>query len=456
MKINSSIFREYDIRGKYPEEIDLNTAYLLGRAFATSLKAKKIAAACDRRKESATIMPAFFKGVKDAGCKIFYLGINSTPAMFFAVKNMKLDGGVCLTASHNPVGYTGLKLCDKNGSLLGLNTGVVKIQKLAEKITLPKNQDFKAVETSKIDVSEDYYKFAEELIDLKKIRGFKLVVDASSGSGARLADYFFVRIHSKIIKVNFKPADKFADHGPNPMLAKNQKSAVEAVKKYRADLAVIFDGDGDRCIFIDGSGQFVHPYYINCLLAKIILSKYKRISIAMDARLQIGLTEVIKKNKGRPVISRSGYSNLVQIMQAKKNLFGCENSGHYFFNFRMIDKKSNYIFGDSIMPVLLILEYLRENNLSLVTALDEFKKKYFISGELNYENVSFDKLEKKLIKKYQNYQQSKLDGLSIYHSDWFINIRPSKTEPIVRLNIEAKNKKILNDIIKETTKLIKK
>lgn len=455
-KINPVIFREYDIRGKYPNEIDLKTAYLLGKSFATSLKAKKIAAACDRRKESAIIMPAFFSGVKDAGCKIFYLGINSTPAMFFAVKNRQLDGGVCLTASHNPIGYTGLKLCDKNGSLLGLGTGIVKIQKLAEKISWPKKDDFKTVETSKIDISEDYYKFAGEIVDLKKIRGFKIVLDASGGSGARLADYFFVRLHSKIIKINFKSGDKFADHGPNPMLPKNQKSAIDAVKKYKADLAVIFDGDGDRCVFIDEDGKFIHPYYLNCLLAKIILKKYKRIAIAMDARLQIGLSEVIREAKGVPVISRSGYSNLVKLMQAKKNLFGCENSGHYFFNFKIIDKKSNYIFGDSIIPVLLILEYLKENNISLSKALDEFNKKIFISGELNYENVSFYKLEKKLIKKYPEAKKDNLDGLSIYHPDWFINIRPSKTEPIVRLNIEAKNKKTLDQIIKETTSLIKK
>lgn len=454
-KINPSIFKEYDIRGKYPSEIDLKTAYLLGRAFAVSLKAKKIAATCDRRKESATIMPAFFSGIKDAGCQIFYLGINSTPAMFFAVKDKKLDGGVSLTASHNPIGYTGLKLCNKNGSLLGLNTGVKKIQQLAEKIIPPKTDNFKMVKTTPIDVAEPYYQFASQIVDLKKIRGFKIVLDASSGSGTRLADYFFVRLNSKIIKINFKAGDKFVDHGPNPMLAKNQKSATDAIKKYRADLAVIFDGDGDRCIFIDGRGKFINPYYINCLLSKIILKKYHKTAIAIDARLQLGIKEVIKKSGGTPVVSRSGYANLVELMQDKKTLFGCENSGHYFFNFRIIDKKRNYIFGDSIIPVLLILEYLKANNLSLFEAVSEFRKKYFISGELNYENVNFSTLEKKLVKKYAGYKMGNLDGLSIYGHNWFMNVRPSKTEPLVRLNIEAKNKTIFNKIKKEIISFIK-
>ncbi|MEK7072180.1 MAG: hypothetical protein AAB969_01265, partial [Patescibacteria group bacterium] len=402
-----------------------------------------------------TIMPAFFSGIKDAGCQIFYLGINSTPTMFFAIKDKKLDGGISLTASHNPIGYTGLKLCNKNGSLLGLNTGVKKIQQLAEKIIPPKTEGFKSVKTTPIDIANHYYQFASKIAELKKISGFKIILDASGGSGTRLADYFFARLHSKIIKINFKPNDRFIDHGPNPMLAKNQKSAIEAIKKYRADLAIIFDGDGDRCIFIDENGKFINPYYINCLLSEIILKKYKKTVIAIDARLQLGLSEVIKKSGGTPIVSRSGYANLVDLMRNRKTLFGCENSGHYFFNFRIIDKKNNYIFGDSIIPILLILEHLKENNLSLSEAIDEFKNKYFISGELNYENVNFSTLEKKLVKKYAGYKKDNLDGLSIYGHNWFMNIRPSKTEPIVRLNVEAKNKATLDKITKEIISLIK-
>jgi len=455
-KINPSIFKEYDIRGQYPGELDLTTAYSIGRAFILALKAKKIAVACDRREESAAIMPAFLRGVKDAGCQIFYLGVNSTPAVFFAVKDRGLDGGVAFTASHNPAGYTGLKLCDKNGSLLGLNTGIDKIRQLAEKIVVPKTDDFKMVKTTNIDISEEYYKFAGHIIDLKKIRGFKIVLDASGGSGARLADYFFVRLHSKIIKMNFKAGDKFVDHGPNPMLTKNQKSATDAVKKNRADLAVIFDGDGDRCIFIDGQGKFINPYFINCLLAEIILKKYQKIAIAIDARLQLGLNEVIKKSGGTPIISRSGYANLVKLMRNKKTLFGCENSGHYFFNFKMVDKKTNFVFGDAIIPILLILEYLKFHNLSLTEAVSEFKKRYFISGELNYEGINFSQLEKKLVKKYAGYKTDNLDGLSIYNDEWFVNMRPSKTEPLVRLNIEAKHKTTLTKIIKEVTTSLKK
>ena len=454
-KINPEIFKEYDIRGKYPKELDQPTAYLLGRSFVLSLKAKAIAVSLDRRQESALILPAFLHGVRDAGCRIFDLGINSTPAMFFAVFIKKLSGGASLTASHNPPGYTGLKLADKNGSLLGLNTGIEKIRQLAEKITPPKVKNFSPVKTTKIDVAQNYYQLASKIVDLKKIRDFKIVLDASNGSGAQLADYFFVRLHSKIIKMNFKSGDKFADHGPNPMLKENQKLTKETVKKYAGDLGIIFDGDGDRCLFIDERGGLVDPYYLNCLLSELILKKYPRINIVIDARLQLGLKEVIRRAGGQPIVSRAGYANIVKLMREKKALFGCENSGHYFFNFRLIEKNKNYVFGDAIIPILLILEYLKENNLTLSAATGKFKNKYPISGEMNYKKVNFSSLEKKLIKKYPKEKTDRLDGLSIYGPNWFINIRPSKTEPLIRLNIEAKNKEILNKIKKEMLSLIK-
>ena len=454
-KIKPEIFKEYDIRGKYPKELDQKTAYLLGRAFVLSLKAKTIAVGLDRRPESALILPAFLKGVKDAGGRIFDLGINSTPAIFLAIFIKKLDGGVSLTASHNPVGYAGLKLADKNGSLLGLNTGLKKIWQLAEKITPPKIKKFPPVPTAKIDIAQAYYQLAAKIVDLKTIRGFKIVLDASNGSGARLADYFFVRLHSKIIKMNFKAGDRFPDHNLNPLMAITQKPAKEAVKKQAGDLGVIFDGDGDRCLFIDEIGNLVNPYYLNCLLAELILKKYPRINIVIDARLQLGLKEVINHAGGRPLVSRAGYANIVKLMQEKKAFFGCENSGHYFFNFRLIDKKKNYVFGDAIMPILLILEYLKENNLSLSSAVAKFKKKYLISGEINYQKNNLVGLEKKLIKKYSQQKTNRLDGLSIYDPNWFINIRSSKTEPLIRLNIEAKNKKTLNKIKKEAVALIK-
>jgi phosphomannomutase len=453
--INPSIFKEYDVRGKYPQEIDEQTAYLLGKAFVISEKAKKIVVASDRREESKAVLPAFIKGATDAGAKILDLGINSTPSMFFAVMNKKLDGGVAATASHNPKGYTGLKICNKNGTLFGLHTGLKKIAKIANSLEAPELKSLKNKKNKPLDVAENYFKFVSKIVEPKSISGFKLVLDASNGSGARLIDHIFIRLHSKITKMNFSLGDQFEDHGLNPMLAKNRKLAKKVVKQKKADMGLIFDGDGDRCIFISDTGDFVHPYYINCLLAKIILAKHKRAKIVIDARLPIGISQVIKNAGGKPLISRSGYSNVVILMQKEKALFGCENSGHYFINAKMANNKKSYIFGDAIIPALLILKYLKENDLSLSEATDEFKTLYPISGEMNFKDVDFEKIAKKLEKKYTEYKIDKLDGISIYNKNISINVRPSKTEPLVRVNIEAKNQKDIKGIVKDIKALIK-
>lgn len=450
-KVKKTLFREYDIRGKYPEEINKDTAYQIAQAYVLALGAKKIAIARDRRIESEKIYPDFVRGIKDAGVQILDLGITSTPALFFTVGNKKLDGGVSITASHNPKGYTGLKMCDKNGTLLGLNTGIKKLMAMLGKVKKVKTEK----PTKNIDISQEYWKFANKIVDTSVIRGFKIVLDASNGSGARLADYFFVRLHSKITKMNFKSNDRFKDHGLNPMLAENRELTTREVIKRKADIGIIFDGDGDRCIFIDEKGKFVSPYHINFLLTEIILKQYRLAHIVADARMTMGIKKVIKNFSGKPIISRAGYSNIVKKMQERKSLFGCENSGHYFFNFKMIDKKSNYIFGDAIIPILLILEYLKKNRITMSEAVALYRESYPISGEINISGVNFPLVKKALEKKYSKHKKETIDGVSFYSDSWFFNVRPSKTEPLIRLNIEAETQKEVNRIKKEITAIIK-
>ena len=450
--ISPNIFKEYDIRGRYPSEIDKNAAYRIGRAFVLSQKAKKIVVGRDFRWESGQAAEEFVRGVLDQGGNVYDLAVNSTPAMFFAVGVRGFDGGAAVTASHNPDGYTGFKLCGSNGILIGAKSGLNQIAALADKLKPRSGRPGKII---KMEIFADYFRFVNSLVDLSDIRGFKLVLDASSGSGAQLADYIFVRSAAKIIKMNFRSGDRYPDHGLNPMLAANQKLARHEVKRNQADLGIIWDGDGDRCIFIDEQGRFVEPYYINCLIAKIILARYRRARIAIDARLPVGLSQVISQAGGRPVICRSGYANIVQLMQRKRILFGCENSGHYFFNFLLSDNnKKNFIFGDAIIPVLLILQYLGSNNLTLSKAVGDFKKTFIISGEINFPIKDFQQLEKSLIRKYRQYRQERLDGLSVYADKWFFNVRPSHTEPLARLNIEAVSRPVLRGLKKDLIKFI--
>lgn len=450
-RLENNIFKEYDIRGMYPEEIDEGSAYNIGRAFADYKKPKKVLVARDFRGESAKISEGFISGLIDSGCQIYDLGVDSTPSLFFGVGKKNFDGGAIMTASHNPDGYTGIKMCGRSGVVLGQNTGLKKIAVLSEK-EYSKNK--KIGQKKSFNILSDYYRHIFSFIKREKIKGFKIVIDSSGGSGSRLLDYVFTRVALKVTKMNFKAHDQYPDHGLNPTLPKNNFSIRQQVKKQKADIGVLCDGDADRSIFIDEKGQFVHPFYINCLIAEIILAKKKGITILIDARLPVGLSEVIKKAGGKIIIHRAGYANIIQTMTEKKLLFGCENSGHFMFNFSFIGKK-NYVYGDSIIPVFLILEYLRDNNFSLSQAIKPFKEKYFISGEINLKGVNFNKVSHKIKKRYPKNKKAEIDGLSVYGQDWFFNIRPSHTEPLIRLNIETRDKIVLSRIKKELLKLIK-
>ncbi len=458
-QIDPTIFKSYDIRGKYPAQLDEEAAYRIGRAYAQAYRPKRILIAKDFRLESKRICDDFIRGVRQEGVKVYDLGVDSTPVMFFGVGNKKLDGGTMVTASHNPQGYTGLKMCGQTGVLIGLSTGLDQIRSLAQ-ADMPDVKG-RLGGYAQINLSADYFRFIKSFVNFNTIKGFKLVVDNSSGSGARLLDYVMVRLNSKVTKMNFRPHDKYPDHDLNPMLAKNQQSIQQEVKKVQADLGILYDGDADRCVFINHLGQVIPPFYLNCLLVKIVLDKLRdskvyHPKIVIDARLPKALSVEIQAHGGVPVITPAGYSNIVNLMYKRKIYFGCENSGHYMFNFKFQDKTRNYVYGDAIIPVLLVLEYLAEHALSLKQALSGYLKKYAISGELNFKlkQTSFEQIKVKILRKYQAYKIAELDGISVDGGSWFFNLRPSHTEPLVRLNIEALTKSEVVRIKQQVVKLI--
>ena len=311
-----------------------------------------------------------------------------------------------------------------------------------------------------MEILKEYYNFVFEIVDRKKIGNLKIVLDASGGSAAKIIEYFFIRIPGRTTKMNFRK-DKYSDHGPNPMLQENRRPIEKEVRKQKAHLGIIWDGDGDRIIFIDEKGRFVLPYYANCLLSKIFLEKSKEIKlknkkVVVDGRIQMAIKKVIESSGGVSVTSRSGYPNIVNAMKVERASFGCENSGHYFLNFLLSRKeKKNFTFGDGIMPALLVIEYLSNHNIKFSEAIAPFKKEYKISGEINVENKNFEKLSRKFIAKYKDLRIDLSDGISVFAPDFFLNIRRSVTEPLVRLNIEAVNSKLLEEVKKDALALIK-
>lgn len=450
MKINQKIFKEYDIRGQYPQEISEQSAYALGLAFAKLIKAKKVVIGRDARPESEKVFWPLVLGLLESGIKVDDLGVCATAELFFAVGAKKYEAGCMVTASHSPQGQTGFKFCNSQGVVYGLKTGLQKLSKLAEKETkifssagLKKNTQ----SINFISVASEYKKFALAFIKPSKLKGLKIILDASSGSGARLADVVFSGLPIKFISINFNAKDKKFSHGPNPLLQENQTAITKKIIADQAELGVIFDGDADRAIFFDETGHLVEPYYINCLLSQIILKLKKGIMVVIDARLSLALSAVIKKNGGQVLRHRSGYANLISTMSRKGLLFGCENSGHFMFNLKLKTKKS-FVYGDAIIPILLIADYLKTHKLKLYEAIKPFKSQYLISGELNFKTDKFAATIKTLKNNFRAAKIDGLDGLSVTDSkrEWFFNLRPSQTEPLVRLNIEAKDQVKLNQL----------
>lgn len=459
MKLEKKIFKEYDIRGKYPSEINEATAYALGLAFAKMAKKKKIVVGRDARKESEKVFWPLVAGLEAGGMVIRDLGVCASPELFFAVGAKKFPYGVIVTPSHSPIGETGFKFCDSQGRTYGLKTGLKKLKINAEKelLKLPPDQKFtvKKINLDFITVGEEYKKFALSFIKPADVAGLKLIVDASSGSGGHLADVVFRALPIKFTPINFRLADKKYQHGPNPLLPENQQAISQLVKKNQADLGAIFDGDADRVIFIDELGNFVQPYHINCLLAKIILEIVPGAKIVADARLNLAIAQVIKENKGKILVHRSGYANIIKTMTGKKLLFGCENSGHIMINFAL-KKKQQFVYGEVIIPTLLILKYLKKHKLKLSQAVKPFTEAYVISGEMNFPSQDFSTLAKKIRSTFKQAKFSQIDGLSAQDKkgEWFANVRPSQTEPVVRVNIEARSRDKLDEVKNKILKLI--
>ncbi len=469
MKINPKIFKEYDIRGRYPEELGEAEALALGVAFAKLSKAKKIVIGRDARPESEKVFWPLVEGLSRSGMKIYDLGVCATPELFFAVGKKKFPAGVMVTASHSPLGETGFKFCNGRGVVYGLKTGLKKLAKMAEKeiINLPLaclsgRQAPSFVRRGKkpkidfISVATEYKKFVLSFTKPKALKDFNIVLDASGGSGSRLAEVVFRTLPVRTTLMNFRAGDEFPDHGPNPLIKGNEESLSAEVIRKQADLGIIFDGDADRAVFFDENGVFVEPYHLNCLLAEIILKRYPGLTVVIDARLNLALSQTIKSQGGKVLSHRSGYANFIKTMSERNLQFGCENSGHFIFNFSLKNQPS-FVYGDAIIPILLVLKYLSEAKLSLSQAVSSWRQKYPISGELNYPNKDFSRLAARLKKIYSGLKQSEIDGLSVWglNGQWFFNVRPSQNEPLIRLNIEATSKSKLTELKKDIIKLIK-
>ena len=448
--MNTEIFKSYDIRGVYPKEINEDTIYKIGQAYVKIIKPQgKVVVSRDVRIHSESLVKALINGLTDAGMDVVDIGLVSTEMLYFAVANYGFAGGLQVTASHLPAEYNGLKLVREEAKPVFSDNGLYEIRDLIvagkEKI----ESELKGTLEQK-DVLEDFSKFSLDFIDSQTIKPLKLVYNPNFGFEAEVLKKV-VEIGSlplTLAGLNDKPDGTFPKGRPDPFRPENRPEFIEKVKSEQADLGVAWDADADRVFFCTKEGVFVEPYFMSALLIKIILAKNPGAKIVYDPRYTWALIDSAKVNGGEAVISRVGHSFIKEKMREVDAVFCGESSGHIYFK--------NFWYADSgMIPLLLVLELISKGG-DLDDLLKPYFEKYFISGEINTDVKNGEGKIAELKEKYADGKIDELDGLSVeYNRDWRFNVRPSNTEPLLRLNVEAKNKELMEEKRDELLKIIR-
>jgi phosphomannomutase len=441
-------FKAYDVRGKVPLELNIDLAYKIGRAFSKFLIAKKIVIGYDIRKSSIEISDALKNGLTDSGVDVIDIGLCGTEMIYFSTPHFDADGGIMITASHNPPEYNGMKFVGKGSVPVGYDSGLNEVEKMIVIDELGEVSKTKGTVTKK-DVMNDFINNLSKFYDPKKIDSFKVVVNAGNGCAGLSLDQLEPKLPIKMIKIFNNPDGEFPNGVPNPMLEENRKLTIDAIKKENAHLGVAWDGDYDRCFFFDEKGNFIEGYYIVGLLAKSILKKHPGENIVHDPRLVWNTIEVVEKAGGKAVVSKSGHAFIKQKMREVNSIYGGEMSAHHYF-------RDNSYSDSGMIPFLLILELMSVEKKTLAQLVDEMIADYPCSGEINSTVDEPAGKIKEIEKKYSDGKIDELDGISIEYPNWRFNLRMSNTEPILRLNVESRgDEKLMREKTEELLKIIK-
>lgn len=443
-----SSFKAYDIRGKVPGELNTELAYKIGRTFTKFLGAKSVVIGRDVRKSSPELSDALSKGLNDAGCDVFDLGLCGTEMIYFGTPFLNADGGIMITASHNPPEYNGLKFVKRSSVPMGYDSGLNEIEKMILNNDLGEISDQKGKIFQK-DIMKDFITKVTKFFDAKKIQSYKVVVNAGNGCVGPALDALEKYLPVKMIKIFPEPDSNFPNGVPNPLLPENRQPTIDAIKKYGADLGVAWDGDYDRCFFFDEKGNFIEGYYIVGLLAKSILKTNPGEKIVHDPRLIWNTIEIVKKAGGQAVVSQSGHAFIKQKMREVNAIYGGEMSAHHYF-------RDNFYSDSGLIPFVLILQLMSDEKAKLSELVDSMIRLYPCSGEINSTISNPTEKIREIKKRYTGGINDELDGLSVEYPDWRFNIRMSNTEPLLRLNVESKNdEKLMHEKTNELLKFIR-
>ena len=447
--LDPKVFKAYDVRGIYPSELDEDGAYAIGRAFVDVFETKRIAVGHDMRVTSPSMAEAVIRGASEAGADVLELGLVGTEMVYFAVGELGLDGGVAVTASHNPKEYTGLKIVRGGALPVGGESGLLEIRDRAMALS-DTSQGLTPGHVERYDIWEQYVERVLSFVDLEAIKPLKIVVDAANGMAGVMLPPVLERLPQvEAVRCFFEPDGTFPNHAPNPLLPENREFIVRKTLEEAADFGAAFDGDADRCFFVDDSGEFVPGDFVTALFSELVLEKEPGAKIIYDVRASWAVPETIERAGGIPLMNKVGHAYIKHRMREEAATFGGEVSGHYYFrDFSQADS--------GVVPFLLMLELVSKRGQKLSEILRPFRETYFITGELNtpVPDVAL-KLQELEDRFDQEGRISHLDGVSVDAEDWHMNVRPSNTEPLLRLNLEARSKELMESKRDEVLEVIR-
>ncbi|HOJ19389.1 MAG: phosphomannomutase [Ignavibacteriales bacterium] len=441
-------FKAYDIRGKVPAELNEDLAYKIALGFTKLTGCKTVVVGNDIRSSSEAISGALIKGFLDVGVDVTDIGMCGTEMIYFGTSFLGVDGGIMITASHNPPEYNGMKFVKKNSVPISYDSGLNQIESFILKNELSHPAEKKGA-VIKRDISAEFTQNLNRFYNPKNIKPLKVVVNAGNGCVGPALDKIEPVLSIEMVKLYFKPDSSFPNGVPNPMLEENRKPTIDKIIETGADLGVAWDGDYDRCFFFDETGRFIEGYYIVGLLAKSILKNNPGGKIVHDPRLTWNTLEIVKAAGGVAVVSKSGHAYIKEKMREVDSIYGGEMSAHHYF-------KENAVSDSGIIPFLLVLQLISEEGKSLSQLVGEMMKNYPCSGEINsVVNDPADKIEE-ISRIYSGGIHDHLDGLSVEYDSWRFNLRMSNTEPILRLNVESRgDEELMKSKTAELLKIIR-
>ena len=458
MTILPEIFKAYDVRALYPSELNEPAAYLIGRAYVAYMETGRpagspplrISVSRDMRLSSPSLSESFVNGARDQGANIIDFGLASTDMMYFSVAGEGFDGGVQITASHNPKGYNGLKMVRQDAIPLSGDEGIGDIRDMVVNDRIPASSRPRGTYETR-EMLDAYVERVMGFIDPAVIKPFNVVLDAGSGMAGLVAPKLFDRLPCKTTRLCFEVDGTFPNHEANPLIEENRRDIVERVIADKADIGIAWDGDADRCFLIDGAGEFIAGDFVTALLAESFLMKSPGETIVYDVRASYAVKDTVAKYNGKALMNRVGHAFIKNRMRNENGVFGGEVTGHYYF-------RDFYFADNGFIPALLILELMSRKGQTLAELLAPLRAKYFISGEINTKVASMDLINgrlKALADRYKDGHTYTIDGFSAEFPDWHFNVRASNTEPLLRLNLEGLTPQIMEQRRDEVLAIIR-